>query len=157
MNKKYLIITMAAAVAVGGLTLFNARAAERAGGGLRGGAILQRVAGRLNLSASQKAEFKAGLKARKDSLTKLFTQLHEARQGLREAVRAKDATEAAVRAASAKVAAVEADLAVERLELQRKIAPILTGDQREQLAELEARIDNFVTDAIGRIGQRLAE
>lgn len=83
--------------------------------------------------------------------------MHDARKGLREAIRAKDATAASIRTASAKIAAVAADLAVERLKLHGKLSPILTGEQREKLAEIEARLDGFVSDAIGRIGERLAE
>lgn len=157
MKKKYLIITLAAAVAVGGFTVLNARAATAGGGRLRSGPIAQRVAAHLNLSDSQKSQIKAELKSEKDTLARLFTQLHETRKGLREAVRAQDATEATVRAAAAKVAAVESDLAVERLKLHGKIAPVLTTDQREKLGEIEARIDDFVTDALGRLGERLAE
>lgn len=158
MKKHHLIITLAAAVAVGGLTILTARAAAPGGAGrLRAGPLVQRVAERLNLTEDQKAQIKAELKSEKDALAKIFTQLHETRKGLREAIHAKEATEASVRAAAAKVAAVEADLAVERMRLHGKIAPILTDDQRGKLAEIEARIDSFVTDAIGRIGERLAE
>ena len=118
---------------------------------------MQRIAERLNLTEDQKAQIKAGLKTEKDSLARLFTQMHDARKGLREAVRAKDATEASVRIASAKIASVEADLAVERLKLHGKLSPILTGEQHAKLAEIEARLDGSVSDAIGRIGERLAE
>ena len=55
------------------------------------------------------------------------------------------------------MAAVEADLAVEQLKLHGKVSPILTDEQRKVLAEIEARLDDFVTDAIGRLGERLAE
>ncbi|MSU58590.1 MAG: periplasmic heavy metal sensor [Pedosphaera sp.] len=158
MKTKYLLITLAAAVAVGGFTFINARAASAGGPGRqRGGPILQRAAERLNLTDAQKAQIKAELKSEKDSLAKIFTQLHEARKGLRESLHAKNATEASVRTSAAKVAAIEADLAVERLKLHGKIAPILTDDQRAKLAEMEARLDDFVTDAIGRLGERLAD
>lgn len=158
MKKKYLIITLAAALAVSGLSILNARAAASGGAGrFRGGAIKQRIAEHLKLTDGQKAQIKAELKTEKDTLTKLFTQWHDTRKDLREAVRAKDATEASVRAAASKVAAVESDLAVERLKLHGKIAPILTADQLEKLAQVEAKIDDFVSDAIGRIGERLAE
>lgn len=158
MKKHYLIITLAAAVAVGGLTILTARAAAPGGPGrLRGGPLAQRVAERLNLSDAQKARIKAELKSEKDTLAQVFTRIHEARKGLRAAIHAPDATEASVRAASAKVAAAEADLAVERMKLHGRIAPILSEDQREKLADIEARIDRFVTDVIGRMGERLAE
>ena len=152
MKKKYLIITLAAAVAVGGFTVLNARAATAGGGRLRSGPIAQRVAAHLNLSDSQKSQIKAELKSEKDTHARLFTQLHETRKGLREAVRAQDATEATVRAAAAKVAAVESDLAVERLKLHGKINPILTDEQRAKAAEMEKRVDEFVDGVIARIG-----
>lgn len=158
MKTNYFIITLAAAVAVGGFTLYNAQATERAGAGrFRGGPVLQRVAEKLNLSDEQRAQIKAGLKDEKDSLKNLFTRLHDARKGLREAVHANGATEASVRAASAKVAAVEADLAVERLKLHGKISPILTDEQRGKVAEMEKHVDEFVDSVISRIGERLAD
>ena len=161
MKTKYLFIALAAAVAVGGLTIYQTQAAGRGGPGgpgrFRGGPVMQRIAERLNLTEDQKAQIKAGLKTEQDSLARLFTQMHDARKGLREAVRAKDATEASVRIASAKIASVEADLAVERLKLHGKLSPILTGEQHAKLAEIEARLDGFVSDAIGRIGERLAD
>ena len=111
----------------------------------------------MNLTDEQKSQIKTSLSGEKETLQRLLTQLHDARKGLRETIQARDATEASVRAASAKVAAVEADLAVERLKLHGKLAPILTDEQRGKLAELEARLDEFLTDAIGRLGHRLGE
>lgn len=156
MKIKYLIMTLAAAVAVGGFTIYNAQAFERDHGRLRG-PILQRVAEKLNLSEEQRAQIKTELWAEKDTLKNLFARLHKARKGLREAIHASAATEASVRAAAAKVAAVEADLAVERLKLHGKISPILTDEQRAMAAEMEKRLDEFVDGVISRIGDRLAE
>jgi Spy/CpxP family protein refolding chaperone len=47
-------------------------------------------------------------------------------------------------------------LAVERLKLYGKIAPILTAEQRQQISEFEQRADEFVDNAIDRIGDALA-
>jgi Spy/CpxP family protein refolding chaperone len=156
MKTKYFIMTLAAAVAVGGFTIHQAQAVEREAGRVRR-PVLQRIAERLNLTDAQKSQIKAALKAEQDSLKSLFTRLHEARKDLRETIHAGNATEASVRAASAKVAAVEADLAVERLKLYGKISPILTDEQRAQAAEMEKRLDEFVDGVISRIGERLAE
>ncbi len=147
-------MTLATVVAVAGFTIYNAQAVERGGPGRVRGPILQRVAQRLNLTDAQKTQIKAVLKADQASLKNLFTRLHEARKGLREAIHADKSSEASVRAASAKVAAVEADLAVERLKLHGKISPILTDEQRAQAAEMEKHLDEFVDGIISRIGER---
>lgn len=155
MKTKHLIITLAAAVAVGGFTLYQARAVEREAGRGRH-PVLQRIAERLDLTDEQKAQIKAVLLDEKEALKSLFTRLHTARKGLREAIHASSATEASVRAASAKVAAVEADLAVERLKLHGTISPVLTEEQRAKAAEMEKRLDEFVAGIVSRLGERLA-
>lgn len=119
--------------------------------------MLQRAAEKLGLSAEQRAAIKDALLSEKDAIKDLLTRLHEARKGLREAIRAEDATEASVRAAAARVAAVEADLAVLRHKLHKRINPILTPEQREQVAQWEARMDEWIARAVGRIGERRAE
>lgn len=111
----------------------------------------------LGLTDQQTTQIRAILKAEKDTLTHLLTRLHEARIGLRQAIRAPGATEASVRAASAKVAAVASDLAVERFKLHGKINPILTDEQRSKIAAWEQRLDDFIDNVINRVGQRLAE
>jgi len=156
MKTKSLIVTLAAALAVGGF-IYQANAFERPGPGRTRGAFLQRAAEKLDLTETQKAQIKAELKAEKDTLKQLLAHLHDARQELRDTIRASNATEASVRAASAKVADVQADLAVERLKLHGKIAPILTEEQKARIAEFEARVDDFVTDALERIGERLTD
>lgn len=97
------------------------------------------------------------LKDEKENITGMISRLHDARSEMRQAIRASDANESTVRAASAKVAAVEADLAVERLKLYGKIAPILTTGQREKLQQMAAQVDDFVDQAINRFGQKLSE
>jgi hypothetical protein len=49
---------------------------------------------------------------------------------------------------------VEADLAVERMKLYGKIAPILTDQQRRKIADFEQRFDNVVGGAIARMDER---
>jgi len=115
-----------------------------------------RLAEKLNLTDEQKAQIKAVLRGERDTLKDLLGQLHDAHQGLRAAIHASDATEASVRVASARVAAVEADLAVERMKIYGKIAPILTDEQRRQLAAFEQRVDRFVDGALARLGQQPA-
>ncbi len=153
---KLLTIATAAAIIVGGLTSATAQNANESatGAGPGRGRILQRIAKKLNLTDDQRSQVKTVLVADKDTLKSLFGQLHDARTNLRAAIHASDANESAVRAASAKVAGVEADLAVERMKLYGKIAPILTDEQRRKIAGFEQRLDRKVGGAVGRGSER---
>ena len=91
----------------------------------------------------------------KDVLKPIVDRLHDARKNLRTAIHAGDASESSVRAASAKVAGAEADLAVERMKLYGKIAPVLTDEQRQKIAEFEQQADEFADKVIARIGSGL--
>ena len=135
-------MTTAVVIFVGGLTSAPAQNSNDFAAGTRPGhgRILRQFAKELNLTGDQKAQIRAVLKADKDVLAGLSGQLREARQNLRTAIHASDANETAVRAASAKVASAEADLAVERMKLYGKIAPILTDEQRRQISDLEQRV-----------------
>ncbi len=160
MKNKILLCTVAAALLAGGVTVNqdfapNGPAASARAPG-RGG-ILQRIADKLNLSADQRAQITTILAGEKDTLTPLLTAVHDARKDLRAAIRAGDANETSVRAASAKVASAEADLAVERMKIFGKIAPILTDAQKQQLGELQQRADDFLDRAITRLGLVLGD
>ena len=48
-------------------------------------------------------------------------------------------------------------MAVERMKLYGKIAPILTDVQRQQLAKLQQRADDFVDRKIARAGPVLGD
>jgi len=153
---KLLTIATAAAIIAGGLTSAPAQDTSDSAAGTRPGRgqILQRIAKKLNLTDDQKSQIKAVWGGEKDTLKSLFGQLHDARKNLRAAIHANGANEAAVRAASAKAASVEADLAVERMKLYGKIAPILTDQQRRKIADFEQRFDNVVGGAIARMDER---
>src|SRR5215469_14694113 len=141
---KFLSITVAAALAAGGLIVIKINAAES--GSTHGfrGQFLEKAKEKLGLTDEQVTEIKTQFAGEKDTLKGLLTKWHDARVGLREAIQAPDATESSVRVASAKVASVEADLAVERLKLFSKISPILTSDQREKVKEFQFRIEEFL-------------
>ena len=162
---KWLAITLAAAVVVGGVMVVKTRAAEAqqlnaalgvGGPGLRG-QLGARIAQRLGLTPGQKQQIRAILVADKDKITSLLSAAHGARINLRATIRTAGATESDVRAASARVAATEADLAVERAALYGKISPILTADQLAKLNELQQRADDAVDGAIVGLGLRLTE
>jgi Spy/CpxP family protein refolding chaperone len=154
---KWLAITMAAAVAVGGVMMLKARAAETAPLRAGPGRFLSRAVEKLGLSPDQVAKIKAELSGEKDALTGILNSLHDARIALRETIQKPDASETEIRAAAAKAGAVEADLAVERAKLYGKISPMLTADQLAKVNEFQQRVDDFVDGAIAAIGKRLAE
>jgi Spy/CpxP family protein refolding chaperone len=138
---KLLTMTTAVAIIVGGLTSAPAQNPKDFSAETRPGhgRILKHLVKKLNLTGDQKTRIKAVLKADRDVLAGLAGQVREVRQNLRAAIHAHDANETAVRAASARVASAEADLAVERMKLYGKIAPILTDEQRRQVSNLESR------------------
>jgi len=160
MKTTFLVGSLAVALLAGGLTVLHTHAADSSGDTqrpLRGGKLLERARAKLGITDEQAAQIKAQFKSEKDNLTSLLTRLHDSRSDLRHAIQSVDANESTVRAASAKVAGVEADMAVERLKLHTKIAPILTSDQQKKLQDMEASADQFVDRAINRIGNRLAQ
>lgn len=154
MKNKILICALAAVILAGGFTTLTYAAGDSAASAAASarGKILQRIAEKLNLTDDQKSQIKTVLTGEKDTLQPLIAAVHQSRAELRTAIRASDATEVSVRAASAKVASAEADLAVERMEIYAKIAPVLTDAQRKQLADLQARADEFADNLIARIG-----
>ena len=153
-TNKWLSITLVAVLNLGGWTATPSLAADAPAPVSPRAQFRLRLAEKLNLTDDQKAQIKEVLHGEKDTLKGLLGQWHEARANLRAAIRAGDATEASVRVASARVAAVEADLAVERMKIYGKIAPILTEEQRQQLAAFEQRMDRFADGAIARLGDR---
>jgi len=155
MKRKLLFCCLAIALGVGGFVANRAFASTGAGAFSSSAGLAQRIAHKLNLTADQRSQIKSALTAEKDTLTPLLAAAHDARKNLRDAIRAGNATETSVQAASAKVAAAEADLAVERMKLYGKIAPVLTDAQREQLADMQQRADDFVDHLLARIGSGL--
>ena len=154
-TNKILTVTLAAVLNLGGLATTPSLAAETSPPAqpLRQ-RIFQRIADKLNLTDDQKAQIKTILSGERGTLQPLLSRLHDARKNLRAAIRASDASEAAVRAASAQVADVEADLAVERMKIFGKIAPILTDEQRRKIADLEQNADATADSAIAQLGER---
>lgn len=151
MKHKILIVSLAAGLALSGFLATKAFAANESGGFSGRGRMLQRLADRLDLTADQRAKIKSILLGEREHLKPLLIAVHDSRSDLRSAIRAGEATEASVRAASAKVAAAEADMAVERMELYRKIAPLLTAGQLQKAADLQAGADALFDSAIARL------
>ena len=158
-TKTILGLATAAAILVGGLITTRTLAADDSALAAhpQRGQFLKRMAEKLKLTSDQKSQIKTIVSGEKDTLKTLIGQLHEARKNLRSAIQAADANEASVRAVSDKVAAVESDLAVERMKLFGKIAPILTDEQRRQISDFTQRADDAVDMAIANIGTNPAE
>ena len=154
-TNKWIPLTLAAVLNLGGLTTTPALAADTSAP--THGRFFQRVAQRLNLTDDQKKQIQTVLRSEKDTLKPMLAQLRTARQNLRATIQAGDANETTVRAASAKVAAAEADLAVERMKIYGKIAPILTEEQRRQLSEFKQRADRLAARAGADAGDRLGD
>lgn len=157
MKHKILILATAAAIFAGGFTFTSLAADHAAPSAPSRGKFFERIAARLHLTDDQKAQIKIILAGEKDTLVPELNQLHDARKALRAAIQAGDATETSVRAASAAVATVEANLAVERLKLYDKIAPVLTAEQRQQIAGFEQRADDFADNVIAHLGEEPAQ
>ncbi len=154
---KLLALSAAAVIAVGGILIFNAHAAPGAAGpGPGRGPIFKRIIEQLELKDEQLEKIKAELRAEKDTIAPMLKQLHETRKSLRETIQA-GGDETAIRASFSKVAEVEADLAVERAKLHKNIKPILTDEQIEKAKEIEAKVDDFVFDALKTLGERLGQ
>jgi len=154
-TNKWITLAVATALNIFGLMTTPSLAADASAPAH--GRFFQRIAERLNLTDDQKAQIKTILRSERGTLKPLVSSLHTARENLRAAIQASDANETTVRAAAAKVAAVEADLAVERMKIFGKIAPILTDEQRQQLSEFEQSADNFVDRAIAQANDRLGD
>jgi Spy/CpxP family protein refolding chaperone len=155
----WLVIALAAGVAVGGVMVVRAQStgAGQSGPGLGRGGLLAQFAGRLDLTADQKAKIKAVMASERETLTGLLTTLHQARAGLRTTIQTADASENEVRGAAAKVASVEADLAVERAKIYGRIRPMLTAAQLDRIGGAQQRVDELVDGVIVAFNQRLAE
>lgn len=146
MQKHFLALITAALVAAGGLLSVKAAVTDNPVPPQVRGKILQRLVERLNLTAEQKTQIRSILAGEKDGLQPLLAHLRVARSNLRRAIQAGDANEDSVRAASAIVAGAEADLAVERMKLYGKIAPILTEEQRQKIAGMATPAENRAGD-----------
>jgi Spy/CpxP family protein refolding chaperone len=157
-KSKWLVISAIAACTAGGLSGSHAQAAESSENPAPARQQwLERARERLGLTDEQVAQIKTALQGEAGTAKDLIARLHDARTGLREAIHSADGSEAAVRTAAAKVAAVEADLAVERFKLYGKIRPILTAEQRDQVKQVQSKLDDFLDGAILRLSERASD
>jgi protein CpxP len=128
--------------------LWTAHAAER-------GRWAERRAA-LGLTEEQQTQMRSVLQKHRPEIEPLIERVVAERRALREQIQSETFDEAAVRAQAARVAAVEADLAVARAKVAAEIRPLLTEQQREQLADWQEEREAWVDFALQRIVKRLA-
>jgi Spy/CpxP family protein refolding chaperone len=155
MKHGILTMAMAAGLLLGGLTLNSFAAADRALP--RRGEVAERVKEKLGLTDEQVKKIKSEVASEKSDISDVAHRLHTARTELRETIQKPDATENEIRGASAKVAAVEADAAVLRAKLHKKISPVLTSEQQGKIKKAQKHVGQLVDRIIDRIGERLSE
>ena len=155
MKRCILAISLSAALFSGGFAFDSFGATERPAA--RRAIVVQRVKEKLGITDEQVARIKEAVASEKDSIVELLGRLHTARTELRDAIQKPDATENAIRGAAAKVAAIEADAAVLRAKLHRKIVPVLTPEQQEKLKTMQSNVGRFVDHLIDRVGEHLAQ
>ena len=102
--------------------------------------IFARLARYLDLSDDQRAQIKGVLKSHAAEIEAQMAAGKSARRALTDAVAAEPYDEAAIRARAAEFGRVHAEGAVLMARLRSEISPILTAEQREDLARLQARI-----------------
>ena len=110
---------------------------------------------RLNLTPQQRAEIRVVLEAHQADLTSLVEREVAARAVLFQAIHQPETNEQAVRLASRVVASADADLAVERAEIYTEVSPILTEEQKAEVAAFTERMRKLVQSDLERtIGPR---
>ena len=157
MKMKFVMPLLVTVIIAGGVLLARAQAAGPATGPGGPGRVLQRIARQLQLTPDQRSAIKADIIAEKPALVSLFGQLRDARLQFRATLRADNATAASVRAAAANLAAAQGDMAVERLKLRQEIYPLLTPEQKQKAALLEAKLDQFGDGPAARIKAALSQ
>jgi Spy/CpxP family protein refolding chaperone len=140
-------LSVAAAVSVGGL--LTLRAAENAANPVSWGPrTWANAKAKLGLTDDQIVRIKTELRPDKAALIELSLKVHQARIGLRDAIKKPGETEAEIRAAASSLGDAEGNLAVIRARLHARVSPILTAQQLDQIHAWEQKGDNFADAAI---------
>jgi Spy/CpxP family protein refolding chaperone len=141
-RKSLLGVIAAAAILVGGIWA-GRLAAGPLGHGRHFSAqqIFSRVADRLDLSDTQRAQVREVLKSHKDAILAAIQQMRTSRAALRLAIDADPVDEGAIRARAAEVGRVEADASVLRAQIRSEILPILNDDQKQKMAAFRTRVE----------------
>jgi Spy/CpxP family protein refolding chaperone len=106
------------------------------------GRMFDRVARRLDLSDTQRAEIKDVLRSHKSEILAQIEAHHAARKALRAAIKAEPLVEAAVRDRAQSLGRVEGDGALLRARIRLEVLPILNDDQKQKLEAFQQRFDS---------------
>jgi Spy/CpxP family protein refolding chaperone len=138
-----------AAGAAAGLLVLGIWAGRLAAGTLferRGRVSVQEMfdhaARRLDLSASQRSEIRGVLRSHEAEILRDIRTHRQARQALRQAIRAEPTDERRIRGAADALGRAEGDAAILRARLHSEIWTILDDDQRDRVAALEQRLES---------------
>jgi Spy/CpxP family protein refolding chaperone len=133
--RKSIFATAAAALILAGGVLAGRMAAGPLSGGRHVSVekMFNRIADRIDLSASQRDQVKGVLRTHKDAIVAQLQAARTARQDLRQAISASPFDEAAIRGKAAQIGQVEGDGAVLRAQIRSEILPILNDEQKQNL------------------------
>jgi len=105
----------------------------------------------LDITEAQRAQIKEVLVAHKSEIAKHAKAVRDKRVALRDAVLADNPSDAKIRKAADELGKVVGNAAVKAAKLKGKIAPILTEEQREKIAEFRADRDEAVESFFEKI------
>lgn len=130
-------------------------AGQQAGRAFEPVRLITNFVDRLNLTPEQRAQIRVVLESHQAELTSLVEREAASRTVLFQAIHQPDVNEQAVRLASRAVASVDADLAVERAQVYSEVSPILTEEQKTEIAAFTERIRSLVQSDLERsVGPR---
>jgi Spy/CpxP family protein refolding chaperone len=106
----------------------------------------------LNLSAAQRDQIRTVLVSHKAQIAGTVKSVHDKRVALRNAVLGGKAAETQIRAAADDLGKAITEAAVKASKLRAELAPILTEEQRQQIAQFlvsnDAAVDKFLSQAM---------
>lgn len=145
---------LALALLVGPALVWGARATLRsplAGGG----AMVQRMVQKLQLTPDQIAAIKQILKSHQAELQSEIQAVVKAREGLFDAIHADTSSESAIRSAASVAGQAESDLAVTRGTIVQEIRGVLTPEQQAEAKQLLADFKAHIEDLVAIVQSRL--
>lgn len=108
----------------------------------------------LSLTEAQRTQVQQLVQKHREGSRALMESMGKAREAQRQAMDAIPINESAIRSAAAAVAEVEADLAVQRAQLQNEIFNLLTPDQQQQLQKIRADREARMKERMQQRSQR---
>jgi Spy/CpxP family protein refolding chaperone len=110
---------------------------------------------RLDLTSEQREAARAVLAGHARTLSTQIDAVVAARRSLFAAIHAPQLDESAVRGASAAVASAETELALTRARIASELRPLLSEEQRAELALLREDVSGLIDLVVDRVRARL--